>query len=428
MTNSVTACTGTLIVGAGQAGLQLAVSLRENGYSAPITIAGAEPWGAYQRPPLSKSFLNGDVDEDNLSLRATDFYTENAIDARIGTRIWDIRLAASGRGGEAFTGDGRVLGFEKLALTTGSRPRRLTIPGADLTGVCYLRSIPDATHLRTLLGVAHTVVVIGGGFIGLEAAAAARRRGLDVTLVESYGRLLQRVVAPPVSAFYRGAHDRRGVHFRLGSGVIALHGDERVTGVELSDGTVLPADVVIVGIGVEPRIELAHRLGLTCSRGIVVDESARTSNPTVVAAGDCTVQPHPQHPDTLVSLESVQNAVDQAKVAAATLLGRNRPPTTVPWFWSDQGDLKLQIAGLSTGFDDFVVRGEPDSESFSVLYYRDGHLIAADAVNRPHDFMAVKRALSLGSTIPSEEATNTDFTLKALIRAVDAPLPAGRRP
>ncbi|MDJ0339666.1 FAD-dependent oxidoreductase [Cryobacterium sp. PH31-O1] len=420
MHGSRAASAGTLIVGAGQSGLQLAVSLREGGYTAPITLAGAEAGGPYQRPPLSKAFLAGTVDEDNLALRAAGFYTDHDIDIVPASRIVTVS-PDRGDGGSALIDGGRVLRFERLALTTGSRPRRLTVPGADLFGVCYLRSVDDAGRLRRLLEAARDVVVIGGGFIGLEVAAAARRRGLQVTVVESSGRLLKRVVAPPISEFYRQAHEKRGVHFRMGCGVTAVHGDgnNRVTTVELSDGTQVAADIVIVGIGVEPRIELARQLGLDCARGIIVDDRAQTSIPSVVAAGDCTVQPHPQYPETLVGLESVQNAVDQAKVAAATILGLSRPPAVVPWFWSDQADLKLQIAGLSTGYDEFVVRGDPATESFSVLYYRQLRLIAVDAVNQPHDFMAVKRALALGVSIPAAVAGDTRSSLKSRMGASD---------
>jgi 3-phenylpropionate/trans-cinnamate dioxygenase ferredoxin reductase subunit len=407
---------GTLIVGAGEAGLQLAVSLRQKGYTDPVTLIGSEDQPPYQRPPLSKAFLSGDMDEVNLALRTEEFYSKNEIDVLPGTRITDIALDEEGHGGLATTSRDHAISITKLALTTGSRPRKQTRPGKDLGGICYLRGIPDARSLRTRLAKASRVVVIGGGFIGLEAAAVARQRGLAVTVVETFDRLLQRVAAPPISDFYKKAHEKRGIDIILGSGVTSLHGsDKKVSGVELSDGTVIPADLVIVGIGVEPRTELAEKLGLACDRGIIVDSGARTSNPDIVAAGDCTIQPHPRYPAESIRLESVQNAVDQAKIAASSLLGDLRPTSSVPWFWSDQGDLKLQIAGLSNGYDDFLIRGEPDTEHFTVLYYRDGHFIAADAVNSPHDFMAAKRALTLGSTIDRARATNTDVPLKALI-------------
>jgi 3-phenylpropionate/trans-cinnamate dioxygenase ferredoxin reductase subunit len=414
--NPLAPAIGTVIVGAGEASLQLAVSLRQKGYTDPITIVGLEDMPPYQRPPLSKAFLAETMDEDNLALRANDFYAENRIEILTGNRVTDIELDDDGTGGTVTTVEGAHLPFARLALTTGARARKLTVPGSDLDGVCYLRSIPDARDLRARLARASRVVVIGGGFIGLEAASVARQRGLEVTVVETFDRLLQRVVAPPISDFYRTAHEKRGVQIILGSGVTALHGsNSSVAGVELSNGVVIPADLVIVGIGVEPRTELAEKLGLDCARGIVVDKHARTSNPAIVAAGDCTIQPHPNYPDEVVRVESVQNAVDQARVAALSLLGEPYPAPAVPWFWSDQGDLKLQIAGLSNGYDHYVVRGEPETEHFSVLYYRDGRLIATDAVNSPHDFMAAKRALATGSTIDPSRAEDASVPLKQLI-------------
>lgn len=409
--------TGTLIIGAGEAGLGIAVALRNAGYTAPVTITGSEADAPYQRPPLSKEFLAGEMDEENLLLRADDFYRDKDIRLLTSAHIEDIVLDENAMGGIATTSAGTEIRFDRLALATGASPRRLPVPGADLDGVCYLRDIPDARRLRSLLPGARRVVVVGGGYIGLEAAAVMRRRGLEVTVVETFERLLQRVAAPPISEFFRTAHEKRGAKVLLGASVTALQGPAgSVTGVELSDGTTLPADVVIIGIGVEPRIELAQKLGLDCGRGIIVDDAARTSNPAIVAAGDCTMQPHPLYPGESICLESVQNAADQAKVAAASLIGGARPERAVPWFWSNQADIRLQIAGLSTGFDDYVIRGEPGSEQFTVMYYRGGRLIAADAVNTPHDFMAVKRALSKGATIDPADARNDGLPLKTLIR------------
>ncbi|MCG2622593.1 FAD-dependent oxidoreductase [Arthrobacter sp. I2-34] len=412
-----TAETGTLIIGAGEAGLGIAVALRNAGYTAPVTISGSEADAPYQRPPLSKEFLAGEMDEENLLLRANNFYQDKEIRLLTNAHIEDIVLDDNAAGGTATTSSGTEIRFDRLALATGASPRRLPVPGADLDGVCYLRDIPDARRLRGLLPEARRVVVVGGGYIGLEAAAVARTRGLEVTVVETFERLLQRVAAPPISEFFRAAHEKRGARVLLGASVTALQGSAgSVTGVELSDGTVLPADLVIIGIGVEPRIELAQKLGLDCGRGIIVDDAARTSNPAIVAAGDCTMQPHPLYPGELICLESVQNAADQAKVAAASLLDGPRPERAVPWFWSNQADIRLQIAGLSAGFDDYVIRGEPGSEQFTVLYYRGGRLIAADAVNSPHDFMAVKRALGKGATIDPADAANVGVQLKTLIR------------
>jgi 3-phenylpropionate/trans-cinnamate dioxygenase ferredoxin reductase subunit len=415
--------TGTLILGAGQAGLQTAVTLRQLGDTEPITLVGEEPHAPYQRPPLSKEFITGDLGRDGLALRIPAFYADSGVTLARGERVEDLRLDGGPEpgGGEAVTGEGRRIPFARLAFTVGAAPRRLKVPGAQLTGVCYLRDQDDAVDLKIRLAGAERVVVIGGGFIGLEAAAAARALGRSVTVVEAADRLIGRAVAPRVSEFYRGAHERRGTRVLLSSGVVAIEGRAgRVSAVVLADGTRLPADLVVVGIGVVPRTELAERIGLACEGGIVVDEYARTSNPRVVAAGDCTVQPHPVTGEGRVRIESVQNAVAQAATAAATLLGRPPQPPAVPWFWSHQGDLKLQIAGLSTGYDATVLRGDPDAERFCVLYYRHGRLLAIDTVNSPADYMVVRRLLGQGGTIAPELAADPAVSLKELA-ALDRP-------
>lgn len=411
---------GTLIVGASQAGLQLAASLRQLGDTEPITLVGEESHPPYQRPPLSKEFLAGKADLESLAFRAPSYYADAGIELVSGERVTDVALSPGGRPGAgiATTAGGRALAFDRLALTVGAGPRRLSVPGADLDGVCHLRDRDDALDLRVRLDAGSRVVVVGGGFIGLEAAAVARSLGKDVTVVEAAGRLLSRAVAPVVSEFYRQAHRRRGTTVLLSAGVTGFDGtDGKVTAVRLADGRVLPADLVLVGVGVVPRTELAERLGLTCDGGIVVDAQARTSNPHIAAAGDCTVQPHPLTGVGRVRLESVQNAVAQAGAAAAALLGRPARAAAVPWFWSFQGDLKLQIAGLSTGYDEYVLRGEPDSERFSVLYYRQGRLLAVDAVNSPADYMAVRKALSDGATVPAGTAGDASVPLKSLLTA-----------
>jgi 3-phenylpropionate/trans-cinnamate dioxygenase ferredoxin reductase subunit len=421
---------GTLIVGGSQAGLQLAVSLRQLGDTSPIILVGEETHPPYQRPPLSKEFLAGQAELGSLVFRAPAFYADSGIDLVCGERVSELGLSPSGAPGfgVAVTANGRELPFDRLALAVGAGPRRLALPGADLDGICYLRDYNDAADLRVRLATASNVVVVGGGFIGLEVASAVRALGGSVTVVEVAERLMARAVAPVVSEFYRQAHLRRGIDIRLSSGVSGFDGGSgRVTGVELSDGTHLPADLVLVGVGVLPRTELAEQLGLVCDQGIVVDAHARTSVPSVVAAGDCTVQPHPMTGQGRVRLESVQNAVAQAQVAAATLLGRLDDVKSVPWFWSFQGDLKLQIAGLAAGYDDYVVRGEPDDERFSVLYYRHDRLLAIDAVNRPADYMAVRKALGQGATIAPDRAGDAAIPLKSLIAAPTTAAPAGQR-
>ena len=411
---------GTLIIGASQAGLQLAVSLRQSGDTAPIALIGAEAHPPYQRPPLSKDFLTGEADLDTLALRTPAFYADAGINLVCGERITGLALHRPGPAGVATTASGRELAFSRLALTVGARPRRLTLPGSGLDGICYLRDHGDAAELRRRLAAAAHVVVVGGGFVGLETAAAARAVGpASVTVVEAADRLMARAVAPVVSEFYRRAHLGRGTGIRLAAAVSGFEGAHgRVTGVLLADGSRLAADLVLVGVGVVPRTELAEQLGLECDGGIVVDAYARTSEPSVVAAGDCTVRPDPMTGRGRVRLESVQNAVAQAQVAAATLLGRSDEAAAagvVPWFWSHQGDLRLQMAGLSTGHDGYVVRGEPGQECFSVLYYRHGRLLAVDAVNRPADYMAVRRALSLGATIDPDRARDAGTPLRSLI-------------
>lgn len=409
---------GTLIVGGSQAGVQLAVSLRQLGDTSPIVLVGEETRPPYQRPPLSKEFLAGRADLDSLTFRTPGFYTDSGIDLVCGERVTGVSLSASGPvgSGVATTASGRELPFGRLALTVGADARRLPLPGAHLGGICYLRDHDDAVDLRARLATATNVIVVGGGFIGLEVASAARAAGRSVTVVEAADRLMARAVGPVVSEFYRRAHRRRGIDVRLSAGVTGFEGERgQVTTVELSDGTRLPADLVLVGIGVLPRTELAEQLGLTCDQGIVVDTHARTSDPMVVAAGDCTVQPHPMTGQGRVRLESVQNAVAQAQAAASTLLGRPNGVTPVPWFWSYQGDLRLQIAGLSADHDDQVVRGDPDDESFSVLYYRRNRLLAIDAVNRPADYMAVRKALGRGATIARDRAGDPTVPLKSLI-------------
>jgi 3-phenylpropionate/trans-cinnamate dioxygenase ferredoxin reductase component len=420
MTISHSVGAGTLIIGASQAGLQLAVSLRELGDTSPITLVGEEPHQPYQRPPLSKEFLAGEADVASLAFRVPAFYAESGIELVCGEQVTGAQLTqpAGPGSGVATTASGRTLTFDRLALTVGAAARRMDVPGSNLTGICYLRDSDDAVDLRSRLETAVNVVVVGGGFIGLEATAAARALGRSVTVVEAADRLLPRVVAPVVSEFYRRAHERRGARVLLESLVSGFTGDRgAVTGVRLADGQELPADLVLVGVGVVPRTELAGQLGLECDGGIVVDAHARTSEPSVVSAGDCTVQPHPMTGLDRVRLESVQNAVAQATVAAKTLMAQLETPHSVPWFWSYQGELKLQIAGLSAGYDQHVVRGEPDTERFSVLYYRDGQLLAIDAVNNALEYMVVRKALTQGATIPANAAGDATIPLKTLVLA-----------
>jgi 3-phenylpropionate/trans-cinnamate dioxygenase ferredoxin reductase subunit len=404
-----------LIVGAGQAGMQVAVSLRDAEFDGTITMIGEEPHGPYQRPPLSKAFLAGESDEESLELRSPAFYVENNIVVITDEQVVDIRWDAAH--GTAVTNTGREVAFDKLALTTGADARPLYVEGVGLDGVLYLRGLADAKALKERWDTAKNVVVIGGGFIGLEVAAVARKNGKTTTIVHRSERLMSRVVSPTTSQFFKEAHERRGTTVLLNQQISKFIGDGgEVTAVELADGTSIPADIVMIGVGVVPRGDLALKLGLeTSNDSIVVDAFARTSDPRVVAAGDAVVMPHPLTGEGRVALESVQNAVDQAKVAAATLMGNEQEYRAVPWFWSDQDTMKLQMAGISTGYDETVLRGNPDEEKFSVIYYRDGRLIAIDSVNEVLDYMAVRKALGNGQTIPAATAADTSIKLKDMV-------------
>jgi 3-phenylpropionate/trans-cinnamate dioxygenase ferredoxin reductase subunit len=407
--------TGTLIVGASQAGVQLAASLRELGDTEPIVLLGAEAHPPYQRPPLSKTYLTGDRDPSSLAFRSPDWYRDRAIDLMLGETVTSIDRDAGG--GTARTDSGTLIRFDRLALTTGAEPRRLDLAGAEADGVHYLRDTADAERIAADIAVARSIAVIGGGFIGLEVAAGLVAAGASVTVLEAAPRLVGRVVSEETSAFYLDAHRRRGMSIILDARITRIATTRgRAGGVELADGTIVPADVVLIGVGVVPRTALADKLGLNVENGIVVDERAVTSDGVTVAAGDCTIMPTPYVRGTMptVRLESVHNAVEQAKVAAASLLGVPARYDSVPWFWSDQSDIKLQIAGLSTGYDDIVVRGDAAAESFSVLYYRAGLLIAADSINAPLDHLAVKNALKNGMTVDAARAADDSVPLKRL--------------
>jgi 3-phenylpropionate/trans-cinnamate dioxygenase ferredoxin reductase subunit len=401
------------VVGAGQAGLQLALSLRSLGYDGRVVLIGAEPELPYQRPPLSKGFLSGTVRVEELELRDASYLAEQGIELALGRSV--VVASVDDAGGELRLDDGTTVAFDGLALATGATARRLPLPGADLPGVLGLRSVADGERLRAGLADASDVVVVGGGFVGLEVAATARAQGKQVTVVEAADRVLARVAAAPFSAHVRAWHEAQGTTVLTGRTVAALAGSGRVDGVVLGDGRLLPADVVVAGVGATPVTDLASGLGLRVEHGIVTDPSGRTSHPRVVAAGDCTVQPHPHEPGQLLGVESVNNAVEQATAAAAVLLGRAPGPRGVPWFWSNQGQLKLQLAGISDGHDAHVVRGDGEDGRLSVLYYRAGRLVAADVAGNPRDFNAVKDALARGCTIDPDAAVDASVPLKTLI-------------
>lgn len=377
-----------IVVGAGQAGAQAIQSLRQGGYEGPLTLIGSEPHLPYQRPPLSKKFLTFDTDEERLLLRPAAMYDELKVEVILGkpatqldTTHHTLRLL-----------DGRELTYSKLILTTGMRPRPLSIPGVDMPGVVMLRSLMDAALIRSQLVPGKNVVVIGGGYIGLEVAAVARGLGLNVTVLEAAERVLGRVVAPDVSAFFTQLHRARGVDLRVSTGVLAIEGDVRVEAVVLADGSRAPADLVLVSIGALPETTLAQTAGLDVADGIRVDHEARTSALDVYAAGDCARFQSGRYGRS-IRLESVQNAIDQAKTVAMSILGQSPVYDPVPWFWSDQYDVKLQIVGLSHGYDTIHIDGDPAANAFSVAYVGAGKLLAVDSINHARRHMQSRKMI-----------------------------------
>jgi 3-phenylpropionate/trans-cinnamate dioxygenase ferredoxin reductase subunit len=399
------------IVGAGQGGLQAAASLRDGGFEGRLILIGDEPGLPYQRPPLSKAYLLGKMDDDDIVLRDQDFFTEYRIELENETRVAGIERAER----LLRLQSGAAIDYDHLILATGARNRALPVPGADLDGVISIRTLADTRHLQGLMAGAKRVVVIGGGFIGLEFAAVAAARGLKVLVVEAAPRPLGRALSTEMSRFFTEAHIGWGVDFIFGAGVEAVLGQDRVTGVRLTNGMTAEADIVVVGIGVLPNQELASEAGLAVGNGVVVDEHLLTSDPAISALGDCAEHASPYSIVGRVRVESVQNAVDQARSIAARLTGNAAPYNALPWFWSDQGPLKLQMAGLSAGHDIAVVRGDRDSGAFSVFCFADERLLAVESVNQPADHMAGRRLLSTGAAITAAQAADTSVPLKALL-------------
>jgi 3-phenylpropionate/trans-cinnamate dioxygenase ferredoxin reductase subunit len=404
-----------VIIGAGHAGVQAAASLREEGWDDAIVLLSSEPDLPYQRPPLSKAFLKGAMDLAGLPLRAEQFYREKRIDLRLGVEATRIDLAAR----QVELGADPAEPFDHLIVATGARPRPFAVAGADLNGVLTLRNIADAAAIRERLGPGRRVVVIGAGFIGLEIAATALAVGGEVAVVE-IARPLGRAVSPPTSDFFLDAHQTFGARFRLGVGVNAIEGaNGAAAAVVLSDGERVPVDLVIVGVGVLADDRLARAAGLACDNGIIVDALLAASDPAVSAIGDCAL--FPQHSlGQMVRLESVQNATDQAKSVARRLTGKPAPYAALPWFWSDQGDLKLQIAGLSHGVDRWTLRGDPKDRAFAAFGFRGGALAAVETVNRGAEHMAARRIIGGGLPLSAEEAADPGFDLRKLALSAKA--------
>ncbi|WP_354701595.1 Ferredoxin--NAD(P)(+) reductase fdr [Paraconexibacter sp. AEG42_29] len=400
-----------VIVGASHASAQLCASLRQSGWTGDILLIGDEPSLPYQRPPLSKTFLAGTTSLADLLIRKAAFYEKERVVFR------QARVTAISREAETVSlDDGETVGYDKLVLCLGARPRPLTIPGMDLAGVHYLRDAADIGAIKDSLATAARAVIIGAGYIGLEAAASLRKLGVAVSVIEVADRVLQRVTAPEVSAFYDRVHREEGVDIQLGAAVAALEGDGRVSSVRLANGDSIAADLVIVGIGVLPNVELALDAGLAVDNGIVIDAHGRTEDPNIFAAGDCANYFDARY-DCRLRLESVSNAVEQAKTVAATICGQEKAISALPWFWSDQYDLKLQIAGLSTGYDAIVLRGDPASgRDFACFYFAEGRFVAADCVNRAQEFMFSKRAIAEGISPDRALLADPQTPLASLLR------------
>lgn len=398
-----------VIVGAGHCAGQLAARLRAEGFEGGVVVIGDEPHVPYQRPPLSKQFIAGEVELDRVYLRPADFYESADVELRLGTRVTAIDRAKR----TLSLDDGENVGYDKLVLATGARARELPVPGAHLEGITYLRDLGHAHGIRERIRSGARLAVVGGGYIGLELAAVAAKAGVSVTVLEMEPRLLSRVVAEPVSEYYLALHEAAGVDVRTGLRVLGFEGGDRVERVMLEGGEALEVDFVVIGVGVVPNDELAAEAGLATDNGIVVDEYGRTKDPSIFAAGDCT-----SHPSALYSrrvrLESVHNAMSQAKVVAANLCGKSTIYDEVPWFWSDQYDAKLQIAGLSQGHDETVLRGDPKEGAFTVFYLKDGAVIAADTVNGMRDHMVCRALVTKRARVPAEVLSDPESVLKDL--------------
>ncbi len=399
-----------VIAGAGHGAGQLVASLKMRKFQGRIVLVGDEPYLPYQRPPLSKKFLAGEMPPERLYVKPASFYDDPQIDVQLDTRIVGIERDSRC----AVTAGGEHIDYSTLVIATGSRVRGLQIDGSALDGLHYLRSIADVNGIRAELAEGKRLVIVGAGYIGLEVAAVAKTLGLDVTVVEMADRVMSRVVSEQVSDFYQREHRAHGVELMLSTGLKAFRGNERVSAVETDDGRLLPADFVVIGVGILPNTELAANAGLDVADGIVVDEQCRTSDPAIYAIGDCTSHPNAIY-DRMLRLESVHNALEQAKTAAANICGEDTRYSQVPWFWSDQYDLKLQIAGLSQGYDATVCRGDPESRSFACLYLREGRLIAVDAVNSPRDFMQAKPLIEKRAVIDAELLADTSIMLKDMV-------------
>jgi 3-phenylpropionate/trans-cinnamate dioxygenase ferredoxin reductase subunit len=399
-----------IIIGASHAAAQLVTSLRQEGWDGDILVIGDEPFLPYHRPPLSKTFLAGDKTAESLAIRPAAFYEKNNINFLQG------RVTCINRETQSLSlSNGQALSYDKLALCMGSRVRKISLPGSELEGVHYLRDIADVEGIKKHVTKGKYAVIIGGGYIGLETSAALTKLGMKVVVLEMAQRILQRVTSPEVSEFYMRIHKEEGVNILTGASVTAIVGKTHVEKVVFADGTEFPADLVVIGVGILPNVELAEEAGINAVNGILVDEFCRTNDANIVAAGDCT-----NHFNKIygrrMRLESVPNANEQGKAAAASLCGVNKEYNSLPWFWSDQFDLKLQIAGLSQGYDQIIIRGDNlTGRSFAAFYFKDGQLVSAECVNRPQEFMLSKKIIAESLTINPDRLADESIPVKELL-------------
>jgi 3-phenylpropionate/trans-cinnamate dioxygenase ferredoxin reductase subunit len=399
------------IVGSGHAGASAAEALRREGYAGRVVLAGAEPHLPYQRPPLSKKLLAGELPFERTLIKSAGYYGQTNIELRLGHAVTRIDCAQH----RIAFDDGDSLEYRRLLLCLGSAARRLSVPGATLPGVHYLRTIDDVEAIRASCRPGVRLIVVGGGYIGLEIAATCLKLGLDVTVLEMLERVMNRVVAPEVSAFFAAEHLAQGVKLHCNTAVAAFEGDATVREVVCVDGRRFAADLVVIGAGIVPVTQIAADAGILCDNGIVVDEHCRTSVADVYAAGDCTNHPSPRY-GRRVRLESVDNAFEQARSAVSNMLDKSTVHDKVPWFWSDQYDLKLLIVGLSHGYDRCVVRGDPATRSFSACYLRDGELLALDAINSPRDYMAARKLIAERARLDPVRLADPAVELRACVQ------------
>ena len=401
-----------VIVGAGHGGAQAAVMLRTQQFEGSIAIVGDEPDLPYDRPALSKEYFAGEKDFERIQLRPAKYWADRNIVMHLGKRVIAVDPAAH----SVTIDSGEIIGYGKLVWAAGGIPRKLQIPGSDLPGVQVLRTKADTDAMKRASENAAQIVIVGGGYIGLEAAAVLTKAGKKVVLLEALDRVLARVAGHEISLFYEKEHRQRGVDIRLNARIDAIEGAERVTGVRLSDRKIIPADLVLVGIGIVPAIEPLVAAGAVCADGVRVDRLCRTSLPDIYAIGDCAAHENNFAQGSETRLESVQNAVDQANVVAKGIVGDAAEYDALPWFWSNQYDLKLQTAGLSKGHDEAVLRGKPDTRSFSVIYLKDGRVIAIDCVNATRDYVQGRMIVAAGLDATAEQLADVNTPLKALLQ------------